>query len=114
MARCYSVDLAMANKDGFEVLEDINEDSDLKANPVMVLTSNQAQNSRLFELGIPLGSYCPKPLDPARLDNMVSQLRRAPPQATAGPQNHGPQRRWQRPVSQPTLCKKWWWPFGGS
>lgn len=110
------LDLAMPNKDGFEVLEEINEDSDLKSIPVMILTSNQAQNSRLFELGIPPSGYCPKPLDPARLDSMVLRLRTAPArsesdhtEAVLTPAEAEPV---PQPAAEPAGSKKWWWPFG--
>ena len=58
------LDLKMPNKDGEEVLADMNEDPDLVTIPVMILTATEAEQSRLASYNIPPSRYCRKPLLP--------------------------------------------------
>ena len=80
------LDLNMPKKDGYEVLGEMNAAPDLRGIPVMILTSTQAERSRLYSYGInpttDLWGLYQKPLDLSRFDSLVSQLLANPPEAT--------------------------------
>ena len=60
------LDLRLPRKNGFEILEALGHDGDLKFIPVVVLTgsNNKADVNRCYELGANV--YVVKPADPAR------------------------------------------------
>ena len=76
------LDLAMPKKDGYEVLDEMNADSNLRSIPVMVLTSTQADRARLsslysYDITPPrqmLGLF-QKPIDLPRFDTLLGRLR---------------------------------------
>ena len=91
------LDLAMPNKSGYEVLEAMNQDDNLKSIPVMVLTATQAQRSLLYSLGIPTSNYCPKPVNLTLFNNFVDQIKATPEPAEVTPVESAPANRWWSP-----------------
>ena len=83
------LDLAMPKKSGYEVLEEINGDPDLRGLQIMILTSTQAEQSRLFSYGISppgnLWGVYQKPLDVSRFNEVISRLMSAPVGTTTSP-----------------------------
>ena len=79
------LDLNMPKKDGYEVLGEMNAAPELRGIPVMILTSTQAERSRLFSYGInpttDLWGLYQKPLELSRFDSLVSQLLASPPKS---------------------------------
>jgi two-component system response regulator len=71
------LDLKMPNKDGWEVLSDINQDPDLNGIPVMLLTTLQAESTQLAESGIHPSRYCRKPPDRIRIKAFLESVIRA-------------------------------------
>ncbi len=101
------LDLNLPIKSGQEVLAEINEDSNLRNIPVMILTGTEAEQSLLYSYNIPPSRFCRKPIDVPRFDSVVSQLdvlserplvMRTPAAAQSG--------------ARPAGGRKWWWPFG--
>ena len=68
------LDLKMPNKDGWEVLRDINGDPDLKGIPVMLLTTLQAESTQLAESGIHPSRYCRKPPERIRIKAFLESV----------------------------------------
>lgn len=66
------LDLNMPRMDGEEVLERINEDSDLAWIPVIVLTSSEAQEDIVRSYDRSANAYLRKPIDP---DEFVETVR---------------------------------------
>jgi CheY-like chemotaxis protein len=85
------LDLVMPKKDGYEVLDELKADPDLKDIEVMILTTTRGQESDLFRKGFLPSRYGFKPIDVERFDNVVKDL--------VAPEEIGTRRRW-------------WWPFG--
>jgi CheY-like chemotaxis protein len=68
------LDLAMPKKNGFQVLDELNGDAELKGIPVIVLTARQLDREQLFARGIHPSQYSNKPLDLSRLDEVIRLL----------------------------------------
>ena len=105
------LDLAMPKKNGYEVLEELNGDPNLSGIQIMILTSTQAEQSRLFSYGISpggnlLGVY-QKPLVVSSFNDVINQLMSAPARISTPPI-----RQESSPEKQTTLARRWWWPFG--
>ena len=101
------LDLNLPKKSGQEVLAEINEDSNLRNIPVMILTGTAAEQSLLFSFNIPPSRFCRKPIDLPRFESVVAQLdalserplvMQVPAEAQAAASSGG--------------GRKWWWPFG--
>ncbi len=101
------LDLNLPRKSGQEVLAEMNEDSNLRNIPVMILTGTAAEQSLLFSYNIPPSRFCRKPIDVPRFDAVVGQLDAlserplvigTPPAARQAASSGG--------------GRKWWWPFG--
>ena len=99
------LDLIMPKKSGEEVLEEMNQDPHLVQIPVMILTGNLAERSRLVFYNIPPSRWCGKPLDLARIDQAVSQL------ILDGDQSRT-LHTGSRSAQESTRRRKWWWPYG--
>ena len=80
------LDLNMPKKDGYEVLGEMNATPQLRGIPVMILTSTQAERSRLYTYGVnpttDLWGIYQKPIDLPSFDSLINQLR-ATPRGTA-------------------------------
>ncbi|MFA9517646.1 response regulator [Halopenitus sp. H-Gu1] len=57
------LDLNMPRKDGWEVLEEIDEDPDLRGFPVIVLTSSEAESDIVRSYELQANAYLTKPVD---------------------------------------------------
>jgi chemotaxis family two-component system response regulator Rcp1 len=57
------LDLNMPRKDGWEVLEEIKEDSELRRIPVIVLTSSDAEEDVVKSYELQANAYLTKPVD---------------------------------------------------
>lgn len=70
------LDLNMPRKDGREALQEIKEDPDLRAIPVVVLTTSKAEEDvvRTYQLGV--NSYIQKPVTFDRLVRVMQELSR--------------------------------------
>lgn len=68
------LDLNMPKKDGYQVMQELRADPDLRTLPVMVLTSTSAENESLYGQGIRPNSFCKKPLNLFQFDHFVSQI----------------------------------------
>ena len=99
------LDLKMPKKSGEEVLGEMNQDAHLVQIPVMILTGNLAERSRLVSYNIPPSRWCAKPLDLARFDQAVSQL------ILDGDQSRK-LHTGSRSAQESTRSRKWWWPYG--
>ena len=98
------LDLAMPKKDGYEVLDEMTADPTLRSIPVMLLTAVHADRARLTSLyaydispSRSLLGLCQKPIELARIDNLIKQWQSAPVEALASPSQRARRR---------------WWPFG--
>ena len=69
------LDLNMPKKNGYEVIAEINTDSDLKLIPIMILTSTQAEEDQLQFRNIHPSNYCSKPLELSRFNQAINLLR---------------------------------------
>ena len=69
------LDLAMPKKTGYEVLEEMDADPDLRKIPVMILTSTQAERDRLHYENVGPHRFCTKPLPLERFDTIIHQLK---------------------------------------
>ena len=105
------LDLRLPKKDGYEVLEEINADSDLVQIPVVILTGTEAEQSLVDAYNIPPNRYWRKPIDLLRFHIAIGQLglfsrqpiRMSSPEAKVGSEA-------AKPVG--ASARKWWWPFG--
>jgi CheY-like chemotaxis protein len=68
------LDLNLPLKDGREVLEEIKSDEDLKAIPVVVLTTSQAEEDILRSYRLHANAYVTKPVDFDRFIQVVRQI----------------------------------------
>ena len=108
------LDLAMPKKDGYEVMDEMNADPNLRIIPVMVLTSTQADRARLsslysYDLTPPrqmLGVF-QKPIDLPRFDTLISRLRSAQVETPTAPGQPDPQ-----VAVQTERRRRRWWPLG--
>jgi len=57
------LDLNMPRKDGWEVLEEVKEDPDLRRVPVIVLTSSEAEEDIVKSYDLQANAYLTKPVD---------------------------------------------------
>ena len=57
------LDLNLPKKDGREVLQEIKQDSDLRAIPVVILTTSQAEEDVLRSYDLHANCYVTKPVD---------------------------------------------------
>ena len=97
------LDLMLPRKSGQEVLEEVNQDPNLRNIPIMILTGTAAEQSLLWSYNISPGRFCRKPIEVNRFDSAVAQLdslSERPLVMTA-------------PVAAEPPKKRWWWPFGG-
>lgn len=100
------LDLNMPKMDGYQVLDALKHDDDLRSIPVMILTSTQGERDRLFGLGISPNRYCNKPLNLGQFDTLVGLLQSGavPPETQPKPQPE------EAVVAEEP--KRKWWPFG--
>lgn len=98
------LDLNMPRMNGYQVLDKLKEDPELKDIPVMILTSTQGERDRLYGLGISPNRYCNKPLDLSRFDTLVDLLK----SGAVTPATH----RVAQPEEPEEQPKKRWWQFG--
>ena len=101
------LDLNLPRKSGQEVLAEMNQDTNLRAIPVMILTGTAAEQSLLYSYSIPASRFCRKPIDAARFDTVVAQL----DVLSERPLVMGTSAR-ARPAARSSGGRKWWWPFG--
>ena len=77
------LDLNMPKKDGYEVLGEMNAAPGLKGIPVMILTSTQADRSRLYASGVnpitDLWGVYQKPINLPSFDTIANKLIATPP-----------------------------------
>ena len=66
------LDLKMPRKDGFEALEEIKSDPDLRRIPVVVLTTSGADEDIIRSYDLKASSYIRKPVD---FDGLVEAIR---------------------------------------
>jgi CheY-like chemotaxis protein len=66
------LDLNLPRKDGREVLADLNADPELKAIPVIVLTTSEAEEDILRSYQLAANAYITKPID---LNEFIAVLR---------------------------------------
>ena len=69
------LDLNLPHKDGREVLAEIKSDDDLKAIPVVVLTSSQAEEDIVKSYELHANCYVTKPLDLERFLEVVKAIK---------------------------------------
>ncbi len=100
------LDLTLPKKSGGEVLEELNADPEFVEIPVMILTSTEADQSRLSAFNIHPSRYCRKPLGIDRFDGFADRMDtlRNQPIRLAHPA--------QPSESNSSDRKRWWWPFG--
>ena len=68
------LDLRMPKKDGFEVLKEISEDSELKRIPTILLTGTNAEHSFLSQYNVPPSRYWRKPITLERFNLAIRRL----------------------------------------
>jgi len=68
------LDLNLPRKDGREVLAEIKADDDLRAIPVVVLTTSQAEEDVLRSYELHANAYVTKPVDFERFIEVVRQI----------------------------------------
>jgi two-component system, chemotaxis family, response regulator Rcp1 len=66
------LDLNLPRKDGREVLLEMSQDEDLRAIPVIVLTTSSAEEDILSSYQLSANAYIPKPID---LDEFIRVVR---------------------------------------
>lgn len=66
------LDLNLPKKNGFEVLDEIKQDEDLKRIPVAVLTTSQAEEDVFKSYGLHANGYITKPVD---LDQFIEVVK---------------------------------------
>jgi CheY-like chemotaxis protein len=69
------LDLNMPRKDGREVLRDIKNDEDLKAIPVVVLTTSDAESDIASSYEYQANSYVTKPVDLEKFKKVVATIK---------------------------------------
>jgi CheY-like chemotaxis protein len=68
------LDLNLPQKDGEEVLREINDDPDLSRIPVVILTSSEAQEDIVRSYELDANAYLTKPVDPEEFIDTVQSL----------------------------------------
>jgi len=68
------LDLNMPKKDGWDVLEEINEDPELRRIPVIVLTSSEAESDIVKSYELQANAYLSKPVDYSGFMDVVRSL----------------------------------------
>jgi CheY-like chemotaxis protein len=68
------LDLNLPRKDGREVLEEIKNDPELKAIPVVVLTISEAEKDILVSYNLHANCYITKPLDMNQFSRVVKSI----------------------------------------
>ncbi len=68
------LDLNMPRKDGREVLSEVKADESLRAIPVVVLTTSEAQEDVLSSYGLHANCYITKPVDFEQFANVVRAI----------------------------------------
>jgi len=68
------LDLNLPRKDGREVLAEIKGDDDLRAIPVVILTTSQAEEDVLRSYNLHANAYVTKPVDFERFIEVVRQI----------------------------------------
>ncbi|MFH0880403.1 MAG: response regulator, partial [Lentisphaerota bacterium] len=68
------LDLYLPKKDGREVLEEIKNDENLKAIPVVVLTVSEAEGDILQVYKLHANCYIKKPLDLSQFSKVVKSI----------------------------------------
>ncbi|MXR20832.1 response regulator [Halobacterium bonnevillei] len=68
------LDLNMPRKDGWEVLEEIDEDPDLRGFPVIVLTSSEAESDIVKSYELQANAYLTKPVDYSGFMDIVQRF----------------------------------------
>ena len=68
------LDLNMPRKDGWDVLEEINEDPELRRLPVIVLTSSEAEADIVKSYELQANAYLTKPVDYSGFMDVVRSL----------------------------------------
>ncbi len=68
------LDLNLPNKNGFEVLQEIKADPDLKHLPVVVLTSSRAEQDVLKSYRLYASCYISKPFEVNEFDKAVKSI----------------------------------------
>ena len=106
------LDLKMPNKDGMEVLKEINDDPELVSIPVVILTGTEAEQSLLNSYNIPPSRYWKKPIEARRFEMAITQLDSMgrEPISVSGPGSRVVTQRIET-VATGAQKKKWWWPF---
>ena len=101
------LDLMLPKKTGQEVLTEMNQDPNLRAIPVMILTGSEAEQNLLWSHNIHPSRFCRKPIDVPRFDFVVSQLDALSEQPLV--MSTPP---WVQAAAVRESGRKWWWPFG--
>jgi DNA-binding NarL/FixJ family response regulator len=70
------LDLNMPRKDGFEALEEIKNDPDLRRIPVVVLTTSKAEEDIICSYDLGVGGFITKPVTFKGLVEAIKALRR--------------------------------------
>lgn len=68
------LDLNLPKKDGYEVLAEIKQDSDLKRIPVVILTTSEAERDILQTYYMHANCYITKPVDLEQFINVVKSI----------------------------------------
>lgn len=68
------LDLKMPRKDGLDVLEEMNEDQELRRIPVVVLTSSEAEEDIVRSYDLNANAYMTKPVDFPGFIDVVERL----------------------------------------
>ena len=68
------LDLNLPRKSGFEVLEDLKRDPDLKRIPVVILTSSSAEQDVLSTHNLHANCYITKPVDLSQFTKVVQTI----------------------------------------
>ncbi|WEL18658.1 Rec domain [Halorhabdus sp. SVX81] len=68
------LDLNMPKKDGWDVLEEINDDPELRRIPVIVLTSSEAESDIVKSYDLQANAYLSKPVDYSGFMDVVRSL----------------------------------------
>ncbi|MFD0658068.1 response regulator [Thermocatellispora tengchongensis] len=68
------LDLNLPRKDGLEVLAEVKADADLRAIPVVVLTTSEAEEDILRSYNLHANAYVSKPVDFTQFIRVVRQI----------------------------------------
>ena len=70
------LDLNLPRKNGDEVLEEVNDDTDLARIPIVVLTSSEAEADVVHSYDLQANAYLTKPVDPAAFIDAMQTFER--------------------------------------